>query len=116
MQKFIPKLLFFIFPLMVLIIGMEIYFRNAPNAFITKADYFKANKDKIEVLILGSSHNQNGLNSKFFTKKTANLSYGSQDIQIDSALFFSNVKQMKNLKKVIFDFNNKVNRLLISIS
>ena len=105
MKKFLQKFLMFIIPILLILIGFELYFRNSQNSFITIANYFKKNKETIEVLILGPSHNQCALNPKFFKLKTVNLSYGSQDIQLDSALFFHNVKQMKNLKKVIFELD-----------
>ncbi len=105
MKQFLYKSLWFLLPVIVIFTAIEIYIRNTENSFITKARYFQKNKEQIEVLVLGSSHNQNGVNPEFFRSKTANLSYGSQDIQIDSALFFSNVKQMKNLKKVIFEMD-----------
>ncbi|WP_297514481.1 hypothetical protein [Flavobacterium sp.] len=105
MKQFLVKSLWFLLPVLFFFTAVEIYIRNSENAFITKAKYFQKNIEKVEVLVLGSSHNQNGVNPKFFRSKTANLSYGSQDIQIDSALFFSNVKQMKNLKKVVFELD-----------
>ncbi len=105
MKKFLQKFLIFVIPILLVLIGFELYFRNSQNSFITIANYFKKNKGTIEVLILGSSHNQCALNPKFFKMKTANLSYGSQDIQLDSALFFHNINQMKNLKKVIFELD-----------
>lgn len=81
------------------------YIRNSKNAFSAKADYFNKNKQNIEVLVLGTSHNQNGVNPKFFSRNTSNLAYASQNIQLDSAVFFSNVKKMKNLKKVVFEMD-----------
>jgi len=96
MKSFITKIAFFILPIFILLIGVELYFRNAPNAFIVKSNYLKENIGQIEVLILGSSHHQNGLNPKYFSKNTCNLANGSQDIKMDSALFFSNVKRMKS--------------------
>lgn len=105
MKNFLQKFLLFLIPILLILIGLESYIRFSPNSFITIANYFKKNKEEIEVLILGSSHNQCALNPKFFKLKTVNLSYGSQDIQLDSALFFHNVKQMKNLKKVILELD-----------
>lgn len=105
MKKFIQKTTLFVFPILLILIGVEFYIRKSPNTFITIASYFEQNKEKTEVLILGSSHNQCALNPKFFKLKTVNLSYGSQDIQLDSALFFHNVKQMKHLKKVILELD-----------
>lgn len=105
MKKFLYKVLFFLLPIVILFFAIEIYIRNSPNSFITKADYLNNNLDKIEVLVLGTSHSQNGINPKFFKRNTANLSYGSQDIQIDSALFFKEVPKLKSLKKVIFELD-----------
>jgi hypothetical protein len=105
MKKYSIKLLFFLLPVFILFIGAELYIRNSPNAFITKSEYLKQNKDKIETLFLGESYTQNGINPKYIKGNSCNLAYGSQDIQIDSALFFSNVKKMKSLKKVVFDLS-----------
>lgn len=105
MKKFIQKTILFVFPILLILIGVEYYIRKSPNTFITIAQHFEHNKQTTEVLILGSSHNQCALNPKFFKLKTVNLSYGSQDIQLDSALFFHNVKQMKHLKKVILELD-----------
>src|SRR5215207_1738069 len=105
MKRFIYKSLFFLFPILAFLIGLEIYVRTDANSFKTIATYFENNKSEVEVLVLGSSHNQNGINPKYFTKKTANISYGAQDIKIDSALVFDNIKEMKNLKTIIFEMD-----------
>jgi hypothetical protein len=105
MKKFIQQTILFAFPILLILIGVEFYIRNSPNSFVTIANYFEKNKEKTEILILGSSHNQCALNPKFFKLKTVNLSYGSQDVELNSTLFFHNVKQMKNLKKVIFELD-----------
>jgi hypothetical protein len=105
MVKFLKKLVVFLIPILIVYGSIEYYIRNSPNSFITKAKYFKQNEAKIEVLILGTSHSQNGINPKYFKENACNLAYGSQDIQLDSALFFSNVKKMKSLKKVLFELD-----------
>lgn len=105
MKAFLIKSLFFLLPLMLIFAGVEWYIRNSSNSFISKANYFKNNSNSIEVLVLGTSHNQNGVNPKYFTSKTCNLAYASQNIQLDSAVFFSAVKKLKNLKKVVFEMD-----------
>jgi hypothetical protein len=105
MNKFLLKLLLFVVPMVLLLGAIEWYIRNSNNSFIAKAKHFNKNKQNIEVLVLGTSHNQNGVNPKFFREKTSNLAYASQNIQIDSAVFFTNVKQMNNLKKVVFEMD-----------
>lgn len=98
-------MIFFLLPIFILFIGIEMYFRHYKNAFAIKAGYLAKHKSDIEVLILGSSHHQNGLNPAFFSHKTCNLAYASQDIKIDSAMFFSNARDMKNLKAVVFELD-----------
>lgn len=105
MKNFLFKISYFIFPILILFFGIEIYFRNTPNAFIEKANHFNKNIDKIEVLILGTSHSQNGINPAYIEIPASNLANGSQDIKIDSALFFSEAKKMKKLKTVILELD-----------
>jgi len=57
------------------------------------------------MMVLGSSHNQNALNPEFLKLKTVNLANASQDIQIDSALFFKYAGEMKALKAVILELD-----------
>lgn len=92
-------------PIALLAFGLEMYFRNVENAFKLKADFQTKNSDKIETIVLGTSHSQNGINPNYFKKLTSNLSFGSQDIQLDSALFFKYVPQMKNLKNVVIELD-----------
>jgi hypothetical protein len=105
MKKFITKLMFFLIPIILFFVGLELFVQNDQNSFKTIAKYFDKNKANAEVLILGSSHHQNGLNPEFFIQNTINISYGAQDIKSDSALFFHNIKAMKNLKTVIFELD-----------
>lgn len=105
MKNFSIKIALFLLPILLFFIGLELFVQNDKNSFKTIANYFKENKATAEILILGSSHNQNGFNPEYFDKKTVNISYGSQDIKVDSALFFNNIKEMKELKTVIFELD-----------
>ncbi len=105
MKNFSIKIALFLLPILLFFIGLELFVQNDKNSFKTIANYFKENKATAEILILGSSHNQNGFNPKYFDKKTVNISYGSQDIKIDSVLFFNNIKEMNSVKKVIFELD-----------
>ena len=88
MKVFSLKLIIFFIPIVVLAVGLEIYFRNVENAFKIKADFQQQNIDKIETLVLGTSHSQNGINPKYFDNLTSNLSFGSQDIQLVQPFYF----------------------------
>lgn len=84
---------------------LELFFRFERNSFKLKADFQKENISQIKNIVLGSSHSQNGINPKFFSEVTSNLSYGSQDIKTDSALFFRYFPSMKNLQNVFIEID-----------
>ena len=103
MKKFISKLFrfslpFIIFSLICLVIHLFIILSS--NTFNLKAKYIKENPD-VEILFLGSSHTQNGINPEFINKKTANLAYGGQDYFYDYELFFKFAPKLKKLKYII---------------
>ena len=105
MKRLFLKMILFISPLLVLALGVEVYFRNVDNAFKRKANFQHQNLELIESLVLGTSHSQNGINPIHLDKVTSNLSFGSQDIQLDSALFFNYVDKMKSLKNIIIELD-----------
>jgi len=102
-RRFSVKFFVFVLPVLALLVAIELFFRQMENPFKTKAEYFAANKSRIEVLFFGSSHTQNGVNPEFFAKPSCNLGFASQDIKADSSLFFHNVRQMPRLRTVIYE-------------
>lgn len=105
MKKFQKKLILFLLSILAIFIGVEMLIRFYPNTFNTKAKYLNENKHTIEVLFLGSSHTQDGINPKFIRVKSANLGYGGQDFEIDSALVKHFIKQMPELKKIVWEID-----------
>jgi hypothetical protein len=83
---------------------MEIYIRNAPSAFALKAKYYKQQKT-LDLIILGSSHSQNGTNPRFLKYPGANLAYGSQDLLLDKILLENAIRQGKQPKIVILELS-----------
>ena len=104
MKKLLFNILYFSLPIVFPILVIEIYLRNTKNAFITKAEYLNLHSD-IELLILGSSHNQNNINPRYLNIKASNLAYGMQDLQLDSALLINKIKTLKNLKFIIIELD-----------
>ena len=110
MKKFIHRLIFFSLPL-IIVAGMffsyaeyTLYFY--PSTFQLKAINFKKNKNNIDVLILGSSHNQNAINPEIINDfNCSNLAFGGQDIRIDSALLSKVITQLPKLQYVIFELS-----------
>lgn len=105
MKKFLLSFLKFVVPFLLLVVAIELYVLYYPSTFNRKANYLHANSGTAEMLVLGSSHNQNALNPEYLTLKTINLANASQDVQIDSALFFKYAPQMKSLKAVILELD-----------
>jgi hypothetical protein len=87
------------------VVAIELYVLYFPSTFNRKANYLHDNIGTTELFILGSSHSQNALNPEFLKLKTVNLANPGQDIQIDSALFFKYVPDMKQLKMVILELD-----------
>lgn len=102
MIKFIKNISLFTAPVLVLLLFTEYYCRTQ-TTFGIKKKYLEANIDSVEVLILGSSHAQNGLNPNFIDAKTSNLAFGGQAISIDYYLLDKYIRKMHSLKTVIMD-------------
>lgn len=103
LKKFIIRSLFlFVIPILVICISFELAFRNIPNTHKYKKEYMDKNSNSIEVLILGNSHAFDGINPKCIQYKTFNLAYHSQEFIFDELLVEKYIKQMKNLKCIVF--------------
>jgi hypothetical protein len=60
---------------------------------------------EIEILILGNSRSDNGLNPIFFRRPAYNMAYGSQTISYDKELLIKYLPLLKKLKYVILPFD-----------
>ena len=105
MKKFIVKTIYYLLPIILFGFFVELFISHYPNTFNTKASYLNSNLDNIECLFLGSSHTQNSVNPKFIAIPAANLAYGGQDYQLDSALFFEYVNRLKKIKRVFIEMD-----------
>ncbi|WP_053991851.1 hypothetical protein [Mangrovimonas sp. TPBH4] len=113
MRQFVWKCLSFLSPFLGMFCLVELYISYAPNTFYFKSRYLKDHLNDAELVVFGSSHNQNAINPYDFDLQLVNLAYGGQDYQLDSLLFFKYVPQMPNIKAVVFEFdyltiNNRV--------
>ena len=105
MKRFINKITILFLPLVMSLILVESYIVYHPNSFNTKAHFLNSNLENIEFLFFGSSHTDGNVNPKYISNSSANIAHGSQDIQLDSALFFKYSKRLKKLKKVIIELD-----------
>ena len=104
MKKFVFRLLLIAIPLAIFFISMEYYCRTQTN-FGIKKKYLDSNSDQIELLILGSSHNQNAINPEFLNGKACNLAFGGQPISIDYYLLEKYIDKMPKLSTVVLEFS-----------
>lgn len=105
MKKFILKTIFFLLPILVLAVIMEISLRAIPNDYKQKRSYMDSHSDEIEVLVLGSSHSLYGINPKYFSQKTYNMAYVSQSLDLDYKILEKYQDRFKNLKTIIVDIS-----------
>lgn len=82
------------------IIGIEIVLRKIPNDYNVKAAYLKMNGDKIETLILGSSHSFYGINPNLIPN-AYNLAHSSKSYDLDWKLLERYDKYLPNLQTII---------------
>ena len=105
MKKFILKTIFFLLPIFVLAVIMEISLRTIPNDYKQKRDYMDSHSNEIEVLILGSSHSLYGINPRYFSQKTYNMAYVSQSLDLDYKILEKYHNRFKNLKTIIVEIS-----------
>ncbi|WP_339626865.1 hypothetical protein [uncultured Winogradskyella sp.] len=101
MKGFIKSIILFLIPIVVLAISLETIIRHIPNSYELKSEYLENNAERIETLILGSSHSFYGINPKYFTAPAFNMSNVSQSPDVDLAILKSYEHQLTNLKTVV---------------
>lgn len=105
MKLFLKRFGLWFLPVFVMYLLLETYITLAPNNFNARVKFLKANKADIEVLFLGSSHTQYGINQKFIKVKTANMAYAGQDYQLDNAIFFTYIKNLPKLRYLFIELD-----------
>jgi len=101
MHKFFYKLIFFILPILLLILFIELKYRIIPNDYSYKSKYVKDNGKLIEVLILGNSHTLTGINPDYFDQKSFNFSMDSQSINYDYFILKKYIEELPGLQYII---------------
>ena len=101
MTKLLKKLIFVLLPLVVFIAAFEHLSRTIPTSYSSKNDYLMKKKEKIEVLVLGSSHANFGINPQFFGREGFNISNTSQCLSYDYKVLSKYLPLCNNVKLVI---------------
>lgn len=105
MKKFVQKIVLFTITLLSIIFILEYRLFTMSSAFGKKSEFIEKNKENIEVLVLGTSHNQNGINPQYFDSMGANIAFGGQDLKLDSLLLEKYIQDLSSLKYVIFEMS-----------
>jgi len=80
MKLFFKKILFFVLPLLVIVIMMDFYLTNMNSLYKEKADGLAEHANEIEVLILGNSHATYGVDPNHFSTYAFNIANVGQSI------------------------------------
>lgn len=84
-------------------VGIELLLLIIPNEYSYKRQYVETKGDEIKVLILGNSHNENGIIPSLLGDSTFNMAIEGCYPYYDAVLAERYVPTMKNLKYVIWN-------------
>ena len=105
MKLFLKKILLFNFPLIIIIIMMDLYLSNMNSLYKEKANGMLEHANEIEILILGNSHALRGVNPKYFTYNTYNIANSGQSIYFDKEITLRSLERLNNLKYVFISLD-----------
>lgn len=88
-------------PVVTLAIPFELIARRIPTTYSTKVDYFNKKKNQLEILVLGSSHSNFGINPQYFGREAFNISNTSQGLYQDYKVLLKYLPECKNVRLVI---------------
>lgn len=108
MVLFLKRFFIFIVLPFVLIIITDGFLRNKNSLYREKIQGAIQDKEKIEIVILGNSHANYGVDPNAFDKYAFNLANVNQSIYFDKRILLSNLQEFKNLKYVLIsaDFHS----------
>lgn len=101
MKRFLKLFLLFFIPLLCALGAMEYAVRLVPNEYSYKAEWMEKNADRVETLVLGTSHAFYGINPSYLGPNAFSLANSAQSLQYDKFLLEKYVEKCKNLKRII---------------
>jgi len=108
MKFFAIKVLNFLFPILIVMAGFEIYLRNINTVYSKKLSGLLNNADSIKILIVGNSHACYGVSPSQFYMNTFNIAQSNQSIYFDKRITLKYIDKLVNLKYVLIsvDFHS----------
>ena len=101
MPKLLKKIIFTLLPVVATAIAFELFARTIPTSYGAKHSNLLHKKDRIEVLVLGSSHANFGINPRYFGREAYNISNTSQGLYQDYNLLLRYLPECRKVKMVI---------------
>ncbi|MBB5647492.1 hypothetical protein [Pedobacter cryoconitis] len=101
MKRFIKRVIFFIFPIVLLGFSSDILLKSIPNDYAYKKRYLDKNAKNIEVLLLGNSHVYYGIDPTYIKKPAFNAAHISQSLNYDLEILKKYNSSLINLKKIV---------------
>lgn len=101
MFKLIIKLILVLLPVITLVIVFELLARTIPTTYSEKHNKLLHKISEIEILVLGSSHSNFGINPEYFGREAFNISNTSQSLYQDYKVLLKYLPECKNIKMVI---------------
>lgn len=101
MKRFYWSVLLFVLPIVAFLGGAEYMVRQIPNEYKYKDDWMEKHAEEVEILVLGNSHTQTGINPDFIVGKAFNLSISGQDYVYSHFLFFKWANRLINCHTLI---------------
>jgi len=106
MKLFLKKILIFVFPICLFVVGMDFYLESMSSSWQEKLEGLRKEANEIEVLILGNSHAGCGVNPDAFTNYYVyNIAKAGQSIYFDKELTLQNLDTLKRLKYVLISLD-----------
>jgi hypothetical protein len=101
MKSYIYKILFFLFPICIIVVILEFLLINIPNDYTFKKEYLDKNASEIETIIFGTSHAFAGLRPEYIDGHTFSVAIGGQSLSYDYKIFKKYQNDFKNLKTIV---------------
>jgi len=105
MKPFIKKTLFLLIPIILAIFAMDIWLRNMNTLYKEKYSGAIKAKDSIEILILGNSHSNYGVDPTEFSMYAYNIANVSQSLYFDIRITESLSGSLPKLKYVFISID-----------
>lgn len=105
MKRFIIKLSAFLLLMLAILSLCEVGFRVKPNPFKDKYKGLERNAAAVEILALGHSHANEGIDPGCFSHKAYNMAMGFQNVYFDDYILNHFIDRMDSLKCVVISMS-----------